>query len=157
MMLKSLLLATFLLLPTGFACAEEYSVGDVNIARPWSMELPPNAPTIAAYFQIHNSGRQPDRLLGADTPIAGKAQLHEHVHANAMMKMQQVPGVDIPAGGDALFAPMGYHVMLLDLADKPALVEGKRFPLNLHFENAGDVTVQVEVLKQPPTSVEHAH
>ncbi|MBC3952747.1 copper chaperone PCu(A)C [Pseudomonas folii] len=156
-MLKHLLMLTALLLPVSYANANDYRAAELNIAAPWSMELPPNAPNVAAYFVIHNNGQNADRLLSADTPIAGTAQLHEHVHANGLMKMQQVPNVEVPAGGDAVFAPMGYHVMLLDLKDKAALTEGKTFPLTLHFEKSGEVTVEVEVLKQPPGAPKHSH
>ena len=133
-----------------FANAHEYAVGELHIAHPWSMELPPNAPTVAAYFVVHNNGKNPDRLLSVDTPVAGKAELHEHQHQNGLMKMQQVQSVDIPAGGEVAFAPMGYHVMLLGLKDKSTLVDGQRFPLTLHFEKAGDVTVEVAVQKHAP-------
>lgn len=156
-MLKHLLMLTALLLPVTYANAADYRAAELYIASPWSMELPPNAPTVAAYFAIHNNGQNADRLLSVETPIAGKAELHEHVHANGLMKMQQVPNVEVPAGGDAVFAPMGYHVMLLDLKDKDALTEGKTFPLTLHFEKSGDVTVTVEVLKQPPEAPRHSH
>ncbi|WP_426119163.1 copper chaperone PCu(A)C [Pseudomonas sp. DSP3-2-2] len=145
------------LLPASFAIAEDFKSGELSISQPWSMELPPNAPTVAAYFVIHNGGQQPDRLLSVDTPIAATAQLHEHVHANGLMKMQHVQLVEIPAGGDATFAPMGYHVMLLDLKDKSKLIEGAHFPLTLHFEKSGDVTVEVAVLKQAPTPATHNH
>jgi copper(I)-binding protein len=156
-MFKHLLMLTALMLPVSHANADDVRVTHLNIANPWSMELPPNAPTVAAYFIIHNEGKTADRLLRVDTPVAGSAQLHEHVHANGLMKMQPVTSVEVPAGGDAVFAPMGYHVMLLDLKDKSALVQGQSFPLILHFEKAGDITVQVNILKQPPASTPHAH
>jgi copper(I)-binding protein len=44
-----------LLLPA-FANAHEYKAGDLSVSDPWSQELPPNAPTVAAYFVIHNTG-----------------------------------------------------------------------------------------------------
>ncbi len=157
MMLKNLLILAALLLPVSFAQADQYKVGELTIAQPWSMELPPNAPAAAAYFVIHNSGQQPDRLVSVDTPIAATAELHEHVHANGLMKMQQVPAVDIPPGADATFAPMGYHVMMLDLKDKSSLIEGAQFPLTLHFEKSGNITVQVVVLKQAPMQGMHNH
>ena len=48
--------------------------------------------------------------------------------------------------------------MLLNLKDRSLLVEGKRFPLTLHFEKAGDVTVEVAVQKQAPDSMQaHVH
>ena len=155
--LQALLLAA-LLLPAGFAAAHEYQAGELQIAHPWSQELPPNAPTVAAYFVIHNTGKNADRLLGVDSPIAGKAELHEHVQQGDLMKMQQVPGVDIPPGGTVTFAPMAYHVMLLNLSDRSLLSDGKRFPMTLHFEKAGDVTVDVAVQKKPPESTQaHVH
>ena len=157
-MLKIFTLLAALLLPTCYAEAHDFTKGPLTIASPWSMELPPNAPTIAAYFVISNAGPDADRLIGVDSPIAGAAQLHEHVNKDGLMKMQQVPTVDIPAGGAVTFAPMAYHVMLLDLKDRSTLTDGQTFPLTLHFEKTGDVTVQVMVQKQAPDAVPvHAH
>jgi copper(I)-binding protein len=157
-MLNKLIVLAALLLPACFANAHEYKVGALEIAHPWSQELPPNAPTVAAYFIIHNSGNSADRLLSVDSPISGEAQLHEHVMKNDLMKMQPVPSVDIPAGGNVTFAPMAYHVMLVNLKDRSLLTDGKRFPMTLHFEKAGDVTVEVAVQKKAPdTMPQHVH
>ena len=157
-MLNKLIVLAALLLPACFANAQEYKVGALQIAHPWSQELPPNAPTVAAYFVIDNQGKTADRLLSVDTPIAGEAQLHEHVMQGDMMKMQHVPSVEVPAGGEVTFAPMAYHVMLLNLKDRSLLTDGKRFPMTLHFEKSGDVTVEVAVQKQAPeTMQEHKH
>ncbi|MHC8324665.1 copper chaperone PCu(A)C [Pseudomonas sp. LB1P83] len=157
-MLNKLIVLAALLLPACFANAHEYKAGELEIAHPWSQELPPNAPTVAAYFVIQNPGKTADRLLSVDSPIAGIAQLHEHVMQNDLMKMQQVPNVDVPAGGNVTFAPMAYHVMLLELKDRSLLSDGKRFPLTLHFEKSGDLTVEVSVQKKPPEDSQmHAH
>ncbi|MFJ4250196.1 copper chaperone PCu(A)C [Pseudomonas sp. NPDC089741] len=157
-MLNKLIVVAALLLPACFAHAHEYKAGQLEIAHPWSQELPPNAPTVAAYFVIHNAGQTADRLLSVDSPIAPEAQLHEHVMQGDLMKMQQVPSVEIPAGGNVTFAPMAYHVMLLNPSDRSLLSDGKSFPLTLHFEKAGDVTVEVSVQKKPPkTTQAHAH
>ncbi|QXI15143.1 copper chaperone PCu(A)C [Pseudomonas hamedanensis] len=157
-MFKKLIVLAALLLPACFAHAHEYKVGALEIAHPWSQELPPNAPTVAAYFIIHNTGKTADRLLGVDSPIAPEAQLHEHVMQGDLMKMQQVPGVDIAPGGTVTFAPMAYHVMLLNPTDRSQLSDGKRFPMTLHFDKAGDVTVEVAVQKKPPEATQaHVH
>ncbi|WNZ84938.1 copper chaperone PCu(A)C [Pseudomonas sp. P108] len=157
-MLNKLIVIAALLLPACFAHAHEYKAGELEIAHPWSQELPPNAPTVAAYFIIHNAGKTADRLLSVDSPIAPEAQLHEHVMQGDLMKMQQVPSVEIPAGGNVTFAPMAWHVMLLNPTDRSLLSDGKRFPLTMHFEKAGDVTVDVSVQKKPPeTTQAHAH
>ena len=134
--------------------AHDYRTGQLHIEHPWSREMPPVAPTAAVYFVVHNNGDQADRLLRLDTPVAGKAELHEHVHADGVMKMQQVPAVEIPAGGEVRFEPMGYHVMLFDV--KQQAKAGERFPLTLTFEKAGVVELDVAVQKEPPAA-EHAH
>ena len=158
-MLKSSLLLAALLLPVFSAAnAEDYKAGDLLVSEPWSQELPPNAPTVAAYFVVHNTAETPDRLLSVETPVADKAELHEHVMQGDLMKMQQVETVAVPAKGDLTFAPMAYHVMLLNPTDRSLLSDGKRFPLTMHFEKAGDVTVEVSVQKKPPeTTQAHAH
>ncbi|WP_397450123.1 copper chaperone PCu(A)C [Pseudomonas sp. NA-150] len=149
-MIKKILTLAALLLPACFAHAQDYTVGALQIVHPWSLELPPNAPTVAAYFVIKNTGKAADRLVSVDSPAAGKAELHQHLHQDGLMKMVQVQSVDVAVGGEARFEPMGYHVMLLELKDKSALTDGKSFPLTLHFEKAGDLTVNVTVQKQAP-------
>ena len=160
MLLKKTLLIAALLSPSLFASAHEYSAGELHIEHPWSREMPAVAPTAAAYFVVHNQGTEADRLLSVSTPHAGKAELHEHIHADGLMKMQQVQNVAIPAGGAVKFAPMGYHVMLFNL--KQQAKDGERFALTLTFEKAGAVEVQVAVQKDAPAGEkthgeEHAH
>ncbi len=161
-MLKHALVLAALLLPGAYANAHEYTVGDLHIAHPWSLQLPPNAPNVAAYFVVHNNGKDDDRLLSVDSPISDDVQLHEHAQAaSGAMQMRQVANVAVPAGKDLTFAPSAYHVMLMQPKDRSLLGDGKRFPLTLHFEKAGDVTVEVAVQKQPPgdqpAAHEHAH
>lgn len=157
-MLKNVLMLAALLLPASFASAHEYTKGDLHIAHPWSLQLPPNAPNVAAYFIIDNKGKQDDRLLSVDTPISDRSELHEHVMTGDVMRMQQVPNVAVPAGGQVVFSPSAYHVMIMQPKDRSLLGDGKRFPLTLHFEKAGDITVEVAVQKQPPEgSDEHQH
>ena len=122
--------------------AHDYHAGSVHIDHPWSREMPPVAPTAAVYFTLHNRGEH-DRLLGVSTPVASKAELHEHVHQDGVMKMQAASFVELAPGAEVIFAPMGYHVMLFGL--KRQAREGERFPLTLVFEKAGEVTVEVAV------------
>jgi len=143
MMLKKTLLGLSLMLPALLVQAHDYSVGSLHIEHPWSREMPAVAPTAAAYFVVHNKGSDADRLLSASTPVAGKAELHEHIHADGLMKMQQVQNVEIPAGGEVKFEPMGYHVMLFNL--KQQAKDGERFPLTLTFEKAGTVKVEFAI------------
>ena len=123
--------------------AHEFTSGDLHILHPWSRALPPVAPTGAAYLVIENRGERSDRLTAAHTPIAAHAELHEHVHENDVMKMQEIDSVEIAAGGSVEFAPGGHHVMLFGL--KEPLAAGGEYPLTLVFEHAGEVEVTVMV------------
>ncbi|SDH28576.1 hypothetical protein SAMN05216603_107204 [Pseudomonas benzenivorans] len=156
-MLKKTLLLAALLSTSLLAGAHDYKVGALRIEHPWSREMPPVAPTAAAYFVVRNDGAAADRLLGAYTPLAARAELHEHLHVDGLMKMQQVQRVEIPAGGEVQFAPMAYHVMLFGLQRQ--LQDGERFPLTLRFEQAGEVEVEVAVQReqQEPQEQSHGH
>lgn len=151
---KTLLLLTGLMLSPLMAQAHEYKAGQIQIDHPWSRAMPPSAPNAAAFFVLHNQGDTADRLVSANSPQAQKTEIHEHVHQNGLMKMQQVQGVDVPAGGEVQFVPMGYHVMLFGV--KQQLKDGERFPLTLRFEKAGEVQVEVAVQKDAPAA-EHSH
>ena len=148
--LTAFLLAAF----CAVAMAHDYKVGALQIDHPWSRALPPNAPAGAAYFVIHSQSTDKDVLVSASSPIAEKTELHTHVMLGEVMKMQQIDSVAIPAGGEAVFAPGGNHVMLFGL--KKPLVAGESFPLTLVFEKAGAVDVQVKVEQDAPAAAEHA-
>ena len=150
MALKHIVLSAALLATSLLANAHEYEAGELHIDHPWSREMPPVAPTAAAYFTVHNKGDSDDRLLSVETPVAGKAEIHEHAHVGGMMKMQQVHDVVVPAGGEVKFAPMGYHVMLFNL--KQQAKAGDKFPLTLTFEKAGKVEVEVAVQQDEPAA-----
>jgi copper(I)-binding protein len=60
------------------------------------------------------------------------------------MSMQQVDGIDVPPGGDAVLEPGGFHAMLVGVTDE--LTEGDTVDLTLTFEAAGDQTVSAKVV-----------
>ena len=97
----------------------------------------------AAYLEIHNASSTKDRLVGASTEAAKRAELHTHLHEAGVMKMRPIEGIDVPAHGMAALKPGGDHVMLMGLS--APLREGSHFPLILTFEKAGDIFVMVMV------------
>ncbi len=66
---------------------------------------------------------------------------------NDVMKMRQVPAIDLPAGTPVDLKPGGYHIMLMGLTHQ--LNAGDKIPVTLIFENTAkqqsDITVQAEV------------
>ncbi len=136
--------------------AADYQSGDLMIHEPWSRELPPNAPAGAAYFEVHNTGDSSDRLVSASTPRAAHSELHTHVERDGLLRMEEVPAVEVQADQRIAFRPGGLHVMLFDL--QQPLKAGERFPLTLEFERAGSLTVEVEVrAADAQSSGSHGH
>ncbi|MFI4987185.1 MAG: copper chaperone PCu(A)C [Alphaproteobacteria bacterium] len=117
----------------------------ITVVAPWARATPAGARNGAAYMTIENKGKEADRLLAVTTPIAKMAEMHRTENAGGVMKMLPVDAVDLAAGGQAVFKPGGYHVMLMDL--KQPLAEGQSFPMTLSFEKAGRIEVSVKVEK----------
>jgi len=59
--------------------------------------------------------------------------------------MTPIDRVDLAAGQQVAFEPGGYHLMLFDLQQD--LVEGDQFTLIMHFEQAGELEVDVKVIR----------
>ncbi|QIB52179.1 copper chaperone PCu(A)C [Pseudomonas sp. OIL-1] len=134
----------------GPAVAHDYQAESLFIDHPWARAMPPTATTGATYFRIDNNGETGDRLLGIETPAAESAELHEHVHAEGLMKMQKAADLSIDAGESVTLEPGGYHIMLINL--QQPLVDGEKFPMTLRFEQAGTVDVEVAVHKEAPAA-----
>jgi copper(I)-binding protein len=149
-MLIRFVASSLLLVLASSSFAHDYSVGELQIAHPWSRALPPNAVTGAAYLELHNQGKTEDRLLSAQTPRATTTEIHTMLQLGEVMKMQKLDSVGIPAGGNTKLAPGGTHLMLFGL-QKP-LVAGERFPLTLQFEKAGKVDVEVLIEASEPNA-----
>ncbi len=99
--------------------------------------------TVGAAYATITSPAQ-DRLLGIDTPVAGRAELHTVTLDGTIMRMRPVEGgIPLPAGQPVALAPGGLHIMLVDL--KAPLQAGQSFPLTLRFEHAPALTVTVPV------------
>lgn len=127
----------------GPAAARDYTVGTLTVAQPWTRVTPGATRTGSAYLTVINRGQAADRLIGASTPIAERAELHTHQMDGAVMRMRPVDAIELRAGETAELKPGGLHVMLIGL--KEPIRAGKPVPLTLRFEKAGAVDVELRV------------
>lgn len=142
--LLATLTALVMLGTVGTTVARDYKAGDLQIDQPWARATAPQQGNGAAYFTVTNHGAGADRIVEAQSPVAGRVELHTHeVDSEGVMRMRQVEAIDLPAGEMTALRPGGLHVMLIGLEDR--LVEGEQFPLTLVFENAGAVEIEVTV------------
>jgi periplasmic copper chaperone A len=117
----------------------------IEVSHAWARATAASAANGAVYLMVTNHGTADDRLTGASTPVAAKAQMHITIDDNGVMKMRPVAEVPVKAGGSATFKPGAMHIMLLGL--KHPLKAGDSFPLTLTFAKAGAVQTMVMVEK----------
>jgi hypothetical protein len=125
--------------------AEETGMDEdtIHVADAWARS--PSTDVGAVYFEVHNGAEEEDRLVGASSPAAGRAEIHEMVEQDGEMVMQPVPSVAIGPDETAVFEPGGYHIMLFDLTE-PLEVDST-ITVTLRFENAGEI--EIEALVKP--------
>lgn len=126
------------------ACGGRPPSGMVAVHDGWARETIAGVTVSAGYARIANETGQNVRLTGADTPAAGRVEIHNVTQDGGVMRMRPLPdGLDIPAGETVELRPGGYHLMLLDL-QRP-LRGGERIPVTFRFGTGAPVTASFEV------------
>lgn len=116
----------------------------LRIEQPFARATAPSARAGGAYMTIVNSAATADRLLRAESSVAARVELHTVIKEGDVMRMREVPAIDVPANGKATLAPGGFHVMLMEL--KAPLKAGDTAAITLVFEKAGRIDVAVPIL-----------
>ncbi len=100
---------------------------------------------------VQLSAEQATRLVAAKSPVAGVVELHEMVMDGDVMKMRQIPGLDIVPGRVLELKPGGFHVMLIDIKGK--LRSGDVMPITLVFEDTKTKKTFAQEVKAPVTAL----
>ena len=138
--ITQILLTMVFLLSTGFTFAKGISAND-----PYVREVPPGQTNSATFLTLKNDSDKQIALIKANSDVAKNVELHEHVHANGMMQMRQVPKIIIPANGVTELKPGGYHIMLIGLTRK--IKSGDIVDLNLEFDDGSKQAIKATVKK----------
>src|ERR1700716_3047157 len=93
--------------------------------------------TAGAYMELTSDRRA--SLLGAESPAAGSAEIHEMRMEGNVMRMRAVPRLELPPGKTVELRPGGHHMMLVGL--KRPLKKGDLIPIHLKIE-LSDKTVK---------------
>jgi periplasmic copper chaperone A len=127
----------------------------VQIENPWARATAPGAKVAAGYMVLHNKSAGADRLVGVSSPAAARVETHVHVRDGDILRMREVKGYDVPAGGRFELKPGGAHLMFVDI--RQPFKQGDKVPAVLKFEKAGEVRADFEVvpLAGPPAHGQH--
>jgi periplasmic copper chaperone A len=98
------------------------------------------------------TAKQPMRLVGVASSVAGVGEVHEMKMQGDVMQMRALTGLDLPAGKTVELRPGGTHMMLMDL--NQTLKYGTTVPVTLMFADAqgkqSKLTVQMPVAFRAP-------
>lgn len=133
-------------------------LGDLKVEHPWARATTSQAKAAAVFLEVFNDGVTADRLVGGNTPVAEKVEIHNHIMDDGVARMRKVDGgLALPPVESVKLAPGGLHLMLVGL--KRPLSDGETFPLTLTFEKAGTlaVTVMVHKVGAGPGDMKHDH
>ncbi len=139
--------------------ASAWAQTTVKIEDAWVRGTVAQQKATGAFMRLTPS--QNARLVSASTPVAGVVEIHEMALENDIMKMRQIPGLDLAAGRTMELKPGGYHVMLMDL--KQPMKGGDTVPLTLVFEDAAgkrfsqDIQAPVTALGGGNAPMQHQH
>jgi copper(I)-binding protein len=112
----------------------------------WIRGIPPTATTTAAFMTIQNTGPEEMVLESVTCEIAKVAQIHTMAQVGEIMTMKEIGELSVPANGQTVLAPKGYHIMLIGLY-KP-ITEGETIPILLNFADGTIATVNAVVVKK---------
>jgi len=119
-------------LVTGLALAQS-TTSSVLVNQPWARATPPGAKVAGGFMVLENRSGAADRLIAATADVSGVVEIHEMAMEKDVMKMRQIPGLDLAAGRTMDLKPGGYHVMLMEL--KQQMKGGDVVPITLVFED----------------------
>ena len=134
-------------------------LAQVTVADPWVRGTVAQQRATGAFMTL--TAPAGARLVEARSPMAGVVEIHEMTMDNNVMRMRQVPMLELPAGKAVELKPGGYHVMLMDL--KQPMKTGESVPITLVFEDKDrkrltvDIQAPVRALNAPAGKMEHKH
>lgn len=113
----------------------------VTVKDAWVRATVPQQKATGAFMQLQSTKNT--KLVSASSPLTPNVEVHEMAMQDNVMKMRQVPAIELPAGKVVELKPGSYHVMLMNL-QKPVSV-GDTVPLTLNFEGKDGKRETVEV------------
>ncbi|MDZ7865940.1 copper chaperone PCu(A)C [Acidovorax sp.] len=113
----------------------------VTVKDAWVRATVPQQQATGAFMQIQAA--RDSKLVSASSPLTNAVEVHEMAMQDNVMRMRQVPAVELPAGKVVNLQPGGYHVMLMNLQQQ--VKAGDTVPITLVFEGKDGKRESVEV------------
>ena len=153
MLKKFIVLTTALLTLAGCASTPAIEISDTWVK---SSEMSMVGGMTAVYGTITNNSNQDVVLVGGQTDVTDRVEIHEMAMSGGEMVMQQIEGgLVIPAGETVTLEPGGNHMMLMDLSK--AVIAGETISVTFDLEGADDITIEGIMAKPAEGGDENYH
>ncbi|WP_172959695.1 copper chaperone PCu(A)C [Thiomicrorhabdus aquaedulcis] len=141
---KTITLLSFSLLSVlSSANALASQADDIEITEPFAREVPPGAPASASFMTLENISDAPIKIISAQSAVSKVVELHTHTNDNGVMRMRQIPFIEVPANGMAFLKPGGLHIMLIEPINP--IKQGQTVSVTLTFEDGSQKQVDMPV------------
>ncbi len=124
------------------AQAAAQAASHVEVSGCWIRAMPASVPS-SGYFTLKNDSDAPATLTGVATPAFGMAMLHRTESNGSTSTMVAIDAAEVPAHGELVFAPKGYHVMLEQPVKPP--VPGSRIEMTFGFADGSHARATCDV------------
>lgn len=115
----------------------------ISIEHAYIRSSIPGTTITSSYMIIENKGEKTVTLVGANSKISPRIEIHQHSMSDGMMRMRQLDSIEIKAKQRIVLQPSGLHLMIFGV--KKPLKAQQRIELTLNFSNNLPVTIQVPV------------
>ncbi len=138
-----------LLLVAVFTCggcgADGGTPGFLEVDNAWSRPVAvAQAPGVGVvYLSVRNGTSRERQLVGLETPVASRSEIHETRMEGDIARMRRVASIRLPPGQTVELRPGGIHGMLIGVTQD--LAPGDRFPLLVLFAGGDSLSTTVEV------------
>jgi hypothetical protein len=120
----------------------------IMIRDAWIREAPPNSTVLAGYMLLENQSDTDQSLISVSATAFGGVMIHRTEQKDGMAHMSHQKQVIVPANGKIVFAPGGYHLMLMK--PKRSLRDGDEVSVNLVFDDDSKYSVNFKVRRDIP-------
>ena len=133
-----------LILTLTFVPAASEEAG-VSVRDAWIREAPPGVGVMAGYMELRNNTSGSQLLVAASSSGFESVMFHRTIIKDGIAGMVHAPQVELTANASLIFAPGGYHLMLM--TPKRTLRAGDAVVINLEFRGGLVLPVAFEVRK----------
>ena len=129
-----------------FQVVRELAAGDtVSVSGAWIRQAPPGMAMLAGYLELRNNSSRPQVLLAASSPGFEGVTIHRTIVQDGIAGMLHASQIELAPNASLLFAPGGYHLMLMQ--PKQMLRVGDRVDIKLEFRGGLVLPATFEVRK----------